>query len=229
MPAFNGEIVNKIANNIHALFQRRSRVGGLHLTNEEFIQTFVPTEARDVFRYITPLLSNGSARKFQLATSAGELAVYAIPRGTPSPPVPRIMVIQPDAPQELVERINYWITHGGDVSREFGRVTKVFTELNAQCSRVAMRYYWPTILALCSESDATKGIVKELQELRTPNKLHSLPLGLMKACRLTADTIATARLLPADVEMPVYSEGMEITAVPGQKYEEDFGTFYGSN
>ena len=236
--AFGNQIMEKLHSNVRVLYNRRKKIGRLTLTNEEYLQTFVPREARDLFRDITPLIAvERFGHKFELRTQGGNNPALnaSIYMDLAHPmPAPRNLEIQPDAPTEVVERINQWFVHGGDVSRDFGRVTKVLTLLNENFSRVAIRYYWPTILALCSENPQTKHLVQEMQEMRQPVKLKPLPPGLPIACRFAAETISTARLIPADVENTpdeeeTYGAGrVLINIVEGQHYYESFGDFYGA-
>ena len=233
--AFNNVTMNSLNNNIRALYYRRKKVGKLYLTFNEYLNTFVPREVRGVFQEIAPWLdtSRGNHRwelfnptptleaPYEGATEKIQCTMQMhVHHNKPMPPpIVRMPTIQADAPKEVTERIYTWATHGGDVSREFGRVAKVLEILNASYSRTAIRYYWPTILAICSESNATKELVQEMQELRTPAKLKPLLPGLPQACRLTAETIATARLIPADIE-EVEGEEITIDTVSGQTYKE---------
>lgn len=230
MPAFNQTVFGRITSNVRSLFHRRTQVGGLHLTTEEYLATFVPREARDLFRDTAPLMFKQSLyHRFGLNLPDNKTIKAVLQSHGNAILLPRIIEIQPDAPPEIVQRIYGWIDNGGDVSRDFGRVNKVFAMLNTEYSRVGMRYYWPTILALCSEGDMTKDLVQPMQELRTPATLRPLPRGLAKACRQTAETISTARLIPADASAPVYEEGVTLSIAVGQTYTEDFGTFHGEN
>jgi len=234
MPAaFNHMINSAINNTIRTLYCRRKMVGTLSLTHEEYMETFVPREARDAFRAAAPWASRSEGRHYrwdlELLTGEKYTATMQINENVnraPAPIVPRTLAIQPDAPSEIVGRIFGWATTGGDVSREFGRVRLVFDTLNEQFSRITMRYYWPTILALLSENKDTKHLVAELQELKTPAKPKPLPQGLLLACKQTAETIASARLIPADIQEPEPGE-VDIDIAPGQKYQEHLGTFYG--
>jgi hypothetical protein len=227
MPAFNADFSRKIVANIRTLFHRRNKVGDVYLSDEEYLATFVPAAARDLFREVGPLIAKPVSRsRFNMSMLGSAQAVLHL-HGTTSPPVPRRLEIQPDAPGDVLARINSWIENGGDVSRDFGRVVKVFEVLNREHSKVSMRYYWPTILALCSESPDTKDMARELQHLRTPTTLRSLPPGLATACKQAANTIATARLLPTDTTAPVYTDGATLLVVHGHTYAEDFATFSG--
>jgi hypothetical protein len=231
--AFNNSTINNLQNNVRTLYYRRRMVGKLILTNEEYIQTFVPVEARDMFRDIAPLVATERYNhKFELRLQHDKPALNAYLHMSEvgvTPPVPRVLHIQRDAPKEIIERMVTWSERGGDVSREFGRVSKVLEILNHSFSRVAIRYYWPTILAICSESDATKPLVQELQELRAPAKLKQLPPGLARAMRLTAETVATARLIPTDVdkEERINAGEVLIDIASGQQYTEEFGYYWG--
>jgi hypothetical protein len=229
--AFSNTIIGHMQGNIRTLYHRRKKVGRIHLTHEEYLQTFVPAEVRDAF-WEARLHSYHACRshRWTLHLSSDQKIEATLelhePHATKAPPMVQMPQIQGDAPQEIVDRIHEWAARGGDASREFGRVMKVLEILNAGFSRVAIRYYWPTILAICSESTHTKDIVQELQDMRQPARLKPLPPGLSTACRLTAETISTARLIPADIEE---EEGMESTIdiVVGQSYNEQFSAFWG--
>ena len=229
--AFNSTTCSQLHYNITTLYLRRTRIGKLELTFEEYIQTFVPTEARQMFRDITSYVTSSvSSQHFELHISGSPVqSRVTLKGGSKTPPIPRNMVIQPDAPNEIIDRIRSWYEHGGDASRDFGRVSKLLTFFNENFSRVAIRYYWPTILAICSEGENTKHLVQELQELRTPVKLKSLPPGVAKACRQAAETIATARLIPTDAGENTETADVTISIVSGQSYNEEFGSFFGLN
>ena len=233
--AFNNDLITRLQSNIRMLYYRRKQVGKLMLTNEEFIQTFVPYEARELFRDITPLLAiDKMGHKWELRRPGqvhpdGVLNATLYLDSEMPVPVPRDLRIQRDAPEEVLNRIYHWADHGGDTSRDFGRVGKVLTKLNENFSRVAIRYYWPTILAICSESDQTRHLVQELQDMRQPVKLKPLPHGLPLACRQAAETISTARLIPTDVKEEGSPAGhVTIGITECQYYTEAFGEFYGA-
>ena len=232
MHAFNTTIMNQLYSNIHTLYSRRRMIARLEITPEEYIAAFVPEEARGLFRDITPwILHEKQTHRWELTIDGTPLnATVVMPldsnKQAPLPPVPRNLALQPDAPEEVVERIHYWANRGGDTSREFGRVNKVLNMMNDGFSRNVIRYYWPTIIPLCGVHHATKGVAEELQELRVPARPKPLPSGLLKACRQTAETISAAQLIPTDVE-PTESGNIRIDIAQGQHYTEPFGTFYG--
>lgn len=224
MPAFNHAILSTLQSNIRGLFYRREKLGKLALTYEEYIQTFVPTEARQLFRDITPYIAGSLLARMDIGPEGHQARIRAADN---SKALMNRHVIQPDAPADVVERIDTWRADSGDPSRDFGRVLRVLLDLNASCSKTAMRYYWPTIIAICSESEATKPIALELQELKKPASPPPLPHGLLQACKQTAETIATARLLPADAPPPPLAD-VSIEIVHGQMYrDESIGFFYG--
>ena len=231
--AFNNATINNMQGHVRQLYYRRKKIGRLTFTFEEYIKTFVPQEARDTFRDAAPwAYASTRTHRWGLHTISGKLNATLELREdgrngqTYAPPVPRHIMIQKDAPTELVQRIHNWAELGGDVSREFGRVMKVLELLNASHSRVAIRYFWPTILAICSEGNNTKDIVKDLQDMRMPVRLKPLPPGLLIACRQTAETIASAKLIPADIADDESGE-VVIDIVAGQQYEEPFSTYWG--
>ena len=233
--AFNNNIMSHLQTTVRSLYNRRRKVGKLVLTYDEYLNTFVPKEMRGTFQEVASwMVPDHRVHRWELTTHGTATGVIkaSLQMGMPNasrspPPVTRQIYMQGDAPPDVTERIYHWAEHGGDASRDFARVSKVLDILNNTMSRVAIRYYWPTILAICSEGPSvTKDLIHELQDLRTPAKLKPLPPGLQQACRLAAETISTVRLLPADVE-DVEGEVI-IDIVAGQTYAEmGIGTFYG--
>lgn len=229
--AFTEREMDALYDVVRKLYLRRIKVGRLVLTFEEYVHSFVPQPARDIFFEAAPWISTPNYARWELAVPDGgtmkmTLNMCEINR-VPAPPLPRHLALQPDAPQEVVDRIMQWVAHG-DASREFGRVRKVLETFNVMgWSRLAIRYYWPTILALLSEGRTSlKEYVPELQDLRVPPKLQPLPQGLQTACRQTAETIASVRLIPPDIDEPDPGEVM-LDIISGQEYEEQVGLFTG--
>lgn len=230
MSAFSYSVRYKLVDNIRTLYNRRKVLSRLLLTHEEYIDTFVPAEARQLFRDVMPYHDNsGYLRgKIDLRPFGGEQGQLWL-RGDRKacPPLVKDLTAQPDAPADVVERIKSWIENGGDAHRDFGRVTSVFTYLNDNYSRAALRHYWPSIMVLCDQNDETKYLVQELQTMRPPVNLKPLPPGLVQACRKTASTVSTAQLIPTDVSGAEIEE-VSIEAVCGQQYREDgLGEFFG--
>jgi hypothetical protein len=234
--AFNTNTMNDLTTALRNLYYRRQRIGKLLLTFEEYIQTFVPYEARDIIRNAAPYTAaTYRSHKWHLRLLSGDavnatLAIHETSDhagGAYAPPVMRHLVIQGDAPSEITERIYSWVERGGNPSRDFGRVLSVLNILNVNFSRVAIRYYWPTILALMSETGKMGDTVQEGQDLKQPARLKPLPPGLSQACRLTAETIATTRLIPSDAAEPDSAGMTVLDIVSGQQYKEAFGTFWG--
>jgi hypothetical protein len=230
MPAFGNNTVWAIRDNIRTLYTRRKKIGQLALTHEEYILTFVPSEARQLFRDISLYVDSQShSHRFTLTNLAKPTEATLYIRDTKEkrqPPIGRTLELQPDAPKDVLDRIAYWAANGGDPSCEFGRVAKVFDLLNSKCSKKTMRYYWPTILSIMSEREDTKIMAKDLQDLRMPAKPEPLPRELLEACKLTAETIAGAKLIPATIKEAEPGEVM-IEIKVGQTYIEPFAHFYG--
>jgi hypothetical protein len=235
--AFNADTINQLYNNIRTLFNRRQAIAAMPLTHEEYLNVFVPANLRDAFRAVAGTIDNKTFRNWKWLSSPNahasgpvlgdEMLACSIKFNALAPPVPRVLEVQPDADPEILERIGAWIERGGDCSREFGRVNLVLASLNKEFSRVAIRYYWPTIIALCNADRSTLSLGKELQELRMPAKLKPLPRGLLTACRQTSETVAIAQLLPEKVEDQAEKSDISISIQTGQYYREPCGTFYG--
>lgn len=234
MPAFSFNTVYQIHQNVHTLFRRRLAISRLTLTHEEYIQLFVPAPQRQLFRDIAPFNGLGHTYvtgeldlgQFRDEPLKGHLYIGGVCNN--APPLVKDLAVQHDAPPDVIARIKTWLENGGDVSRDFGRISKLLTMLNEGFSRGAIRHYWPSIMALCDGNEATIPLIAELQSMR-PNATKPLPPGLVQACRKTAETISTARLIPDDVKEQEWGEvTLEVTR--GQTYkEEGLGTFYGMN
>jgi hypothetical protein len=232
MPAFNQSVHATLQQNIRELWGRRLRIGRLNLSHDEYINTFVPVEARELFcgvsRYV---MSKPAWHDLNWPAADGtrlklNLLLDSKP-GRPAPPYMHEHVVQPDAPQEVVDRINSWLKTGGDAHRDFARVGKLLEKLNETCSKNTIRYYWPTIIPICAASTHTKVYAEELQALKPPKNPTPLPRGLQQACRLTAETITTVGLIPTDVPNQDFGE-CSIQVQAGQRYEEpDLGKFSG--
>jgi hypothetical protein len=235
MPAaFSRSTMDRLQATVRTLYYRRKQIGRLFLTHEEYIQTFVPAEARHAFREAAPWCApDNRQHHWELRldkdnTMQATLRMHLVAGRPCPPPVTRMPRIQGDAPPEISQKIYDWAERGGDASREFGRVAKVLELLNMNFSRVAIRYYWPTILAICSETDKAgmQELVQEMQDMKMPARLRPLPTGVTAACRQAAETIATVRLIPADIDEEEEGDVI-IDIVAGQEYIEPFGTFYG--
>lgn len=231
MTAFNRSVMYEIRDSIRVLYGRRKMLGQMTMTHQEYIDTFVPSEARHMFRDISRFIDTAAqTHSFKLDCGEGKTQTAMLfMRSTADKralPMVRELTIQPDAPKDVIDRINYWIKNGGDPSRDFGRVAKVVDMLNTVCSKTAVRYYWPAIISLLGEREITRELSKELQELKMPGKIPPLASSLLVACRLTAETIANAKLIPHDIKAPEHGE-VTIEIKVGQLYNEPFSTFYG--
>jgi hypothetical protein len=233
MPAFNYTTRNQIEQNIKAFYARRRVISRLFLTHDEYVDTFVPSEARQMFRDIAPYsgITAFASAPIDL-TQFGHIGVGKLYiRGDRkfAPPLVRGHYLQGDAPAEVVARIKTWLENGGDVHGDFGRVLAVFNYLNEGYGKSALRHYWPTIMALCDNNEHTQSLVSKLQVLKAPASMKPLPPGVIQACRKTASTIATAQLIPHDVSGAEIEE-VSIEADQSQRYVEDgIGEFFGMN
>jgi hypothetical protein len=229
MSAFSYNTSNQIEENIRALFYRVKAVSKIPMTHEQFASLFIPAEHREMYREIATLARTesfcagvafvwGSTElRFQMGRHEGVAPL----------PIPRTLVVQHDAPQELVSDITAWVANGGDTCGEFGRVQALFNILNKTMTKGQIRFVWPSILTILSVNPILSETLKELQEVKVPTKQPELPRGLLAVCRKTAFAVATASLIPADV--PLFEGGAGyIEAAPGRKYyEPGLGEFSG--
>ena len=226
MTAFKDTIAKQINENITTLFKRLKMVSKMTITHEQFLSLFVPAEHREMFRAMANLSDTGTWRRAHCQWSNSKLMFHLNESGAYPPPVPRDMVLQHDAPADLVESISAWIRKGGDASADFGRVSAVFNKLNEELTKPQIRFVWPSIIALCNVTEVLGPTAAELQELK-PIGGVALPRGLLQACRKTAATIALAGLIPADIAARPEGE-VTVEAVDGRALvEEGLGKFTG--
>jgi hypothetical protein len=231
MTAFHPKVRMKLCENIQALHERRKTVGRLTMTHDEYMATFVPSELRAAFRTVTPHAEVASMMNgIRWHEPDGTVTKCYITRDTHdrrAPPPMRDHFVQPDAPIEVIERVNHWLARGGNTSRDFGRVLALLCKFDDNYTRREIRFYWPSILTLLGMHKETKQLAEELHSVRTPPSLKPLPPGLHRACRLTAETIATATLIPEDAQAAALGE-VNMFAENWEKYEEpDLGEFNG--
>jgi hypothetical protein len=232
MAAFKYTYSSQIERNIYAMFYRLKKVSSKNISHNDFISMFVPAHDRQMYRTIAIVAGvTGSGRALHkwgdvvLGFALNQVPGLAFP-----PPIPRSMVLQPDAPEELVQNITAWSLNGGDASGDFGRVMKLFKTLNEELTRSQLRFVWPSIIAICRCDPDVAHIVEigdELQELKAPAIQPVLPHGLLLACRKTAASVALASLIPRDAPDPELGE-VTVEAVNGRTYSErDLGEFSG--
>jgi hypothetical protein len=228
MSAFSYGAKNQIRQNIAALFERVRAVSKTPLTHEQFSSLFIPAEHRGMYREMAQLASgwshNSTSVKWGSVTLKFAMNNWDAKRALP---IPRDVALQHDAPAELVSDITSWAANGGDVSGDYGRVMALFDYLNDNLTKGQIRFVWPSILTVLGVTDIMSETLKDLQEIRVPSKPPELPRGLLAICRKTAGAVATASLIPADVEPFKEGEGY-IEVANGQKYtEEGLGEFHG--
>lgn len=208
MPAFKTQHDYAINDTITQAQGRMHGVSQLHLSHQDFLELFVPHEQREMYSTIgaVAVTPNNGAINVPWATSDGDevyLKFYVqSTEGSPMPPIPRNPTLQ-DANPRVVERINNWLANGAvNVPVDFARVRVCFDTLNGLCvSPAAMRFFWPTITAICSMSNnpELKSIADNITAMKVPAKIPPLPSGMGVTLRKAAATIAMAQLLPADV------------------------------
>lgn len=230
MAAFKYAHANQIEQNIKTLFKRLKIVTKMQITHEDFLSLFVPSEHRQMYRDIGAVAKTGDRRVAHITWGGADLTFQLFDRPeSPYPPLaPRDLVVQSDAPPELIAKIDHWMRSGvGDASGEMGRVDALFNKLNDLLTKGQMRFVWPSIIALCNVTPVLSDVASELQSCRVPTNPPNLPHGLLLACRKTAETIAMAGLIPADVQESCELQGT-IEMANGCSYDElDLGRFDG--
>ena len=199
MSAFAWQKLNLMKGVISSLHRRVDAHTRLYLSNDEALQLFIPEAERETFRQFSRSIDVGQGKSFTFSWPHSDLRLQCTcyHRGEyVFPPLANARV-QDDANPEIVERVTSWVKSGVDTGRDFGRVLALLDKLNAKYSAAMIRFYWPTILAICNEHDELKDVADKLQDVRPPARQGvGLPPDLVAACRATATTIAVARLMP---------------------------------
>jgi hypothetical protein len=230
MAAFKYHHASLIESNIRLMFSRLKKVSTKTITHEEFLNLFVPAAHRETYRAMAILSETGAYRRLYYTWGGLKLSFQVNEMlGKQPPPIPRIVELQPDAPEELINDITLWSQSGGDASGDFGRVYTLFGKLNETLTKGQIRFVWPSIIAICGANHADAvmlSVASELQELRQSGAVP-LPRGLLQACRKTAATISMTGLIPHDVEWRDTGECL-IQARDGSDYSEpELGDFRG--
>lgn len=91
-----------------------------------------------------------------------------------------------------------------DIMTEWARVKAVFTQLNELCSSPSqVRYYWPSILGILAHCGDDYQTLRSSIITAKPHRTSvQLPMGVREGCRKTAQTVAMATLLPAEIPTP---------------------------
>lgn len=220
MSAFSYSASSQIKENIRALFYRVKELSKLPLSHEEFSSLFIPAEHRQMYRDMSMLARLGDHHSVTFRWGTSKLYFHLLKRDGQCPlPAPQNMVVQHDAPTELVERITTFVNNGGDASGEYGRVHMLFNALNDKMTKGQIRFVWPSVLTLLAVNPILAETLKELQDVKVPAKQPELLPGLLAACRKAAATIATASLIPSDVEPFDMGAGF-VEVANGQQYNE---------
>jgi len=194
------------------VFRRLEEAVALSLSYDEYLSLFLDDDKKYVLMEASKLVvrSPGVSSMFhvprQLVHNISALSDVAMSRLTlsvfvKSPPSVSYLVpngtIRHDAPSELVSRVVNWASKSVELGISINRIRALLWYLDRECDNGAqIRFLWPSILALCAFYEGTKELGDRLRVLKPPRSLPSLPQEVKLNCRLTAQTIAAAQLMP---------------------------------
>jgi hypothetical protein len=226
MPAFSRKIFDELTVAVRMLYNTVSPLMKHHLTTDEYYQVLVAPEYRSTLRDASKIVDCfARSETFNLYYVEGEKVTVNITTnyGFHEVLMPKDHAVWQDENPECAEGITSWVTTGGDVARDFGRVQHVLESLQYLCSSpAAVRSVWPSVLALCSTNDKLSDLSEKLAENKPLREPSCLPYGLRVAMRKAAGTIAGARILATnDASTPSVVDGVFLRVQPGQLYKEE--------
>jgi hypothetical protein len=198
---------------VKKLFKRVLASKSSGLTNDDLLTTFVRPEHYEVMRLAPQLVQDCPRGEFFCHRLSGIEIWFGY---NPSFAQPEYMG-QYVNPGEAYAKLGDWLMWRIETGRKWGLVLATLHELCRYCKDLqTMRFFWPAIIALCSRADHhqyPKLHPDRVRDLKVPNDLPLLPVGLRQAIAETNETVAVSMLLPDDeVEQPVK---LTANALPG--------------
>lgn len=193
-------------------------------TYDDYYNLFVPSELHQSFRDVVdhamlPMYYENSFRVFW--PHIHKLIGVTVNKYNDHkrPLIMKSNVLQPSAPQELVDRVTSIVTERWLINTDFGRVKAVIHALNKYCDTASqMRICWPQIVTLASRAELSS-LLEKMQY--NPRELCVLPVPVRKACQKAAITITQAQLL-SDVETPTLETALTFETIWSTVTEDDF-------
>lgn len=193
-------------------------------THDDYYNLFVPSELHQAFRdvvdhAILPAYYENSFRVFWPRANREIEVIVNTYNDRKRPLIMKSNVLQPSAPQELVDRVTSIVTERWLINTDFSRVKAVIHALNKYCDTASqMRICWPQIVTLASRAELSS-LLEKMQY--NPRELGVLPVAVRKACQKAAITITQAQLL-SDVERPILETALSFRTIWSTMIEDDF-------
>jgi hypothetical protein len=218
-PVFNAAVMDAFNGATKVLFNRVISYNQPPFTQEDILTLLVPESDRDVLRRAPIVGADNYMTNTcgpQWRTIYLEIELRHLPN-TARPLAPRSPILQEDAPQELINRMDEWVHRRRAIGLEFARVDQVVKHLNGVCKLPSqVRYAWPSIVALASMNEFTQQIGRNLTTFKRPRSLppiHDIRESLQKA----SATVSSALLLADDRD---YTSEVTIKPFGGGHHQE---------
>lgn len=204
--AFTTTQLSGLQEGLKALYNRVLSTNQLNLTHDEFYTLFVDPDVRYILKrapevgncnYMTSVcacpwnVQVAATLAFNLLQTAGMAH---------SPLAPRNPELQPNAPSDLVTRVDDWVARRVQIGTDFSRANVVLEHLDTQCSSGSqVRYAWPSVVALARMNEATHKLAEQLAPFRQPRTIPPLTYEFRQALRKASATVSGALLLEDDI------------------------------
>ena len=208
MSAFSHHKYSYMNNTISVLFRRMQSHLEYDLSQEQFIDLFIPEELREM-SVRAPQLFDLPYRKthLELKIPLGDQTVQFMLtaneiNGKAAPLLPKKTIKYEAYDYETDPRfgaIRKYLQEYADLSRKFAVAKRVLYELNEQCgSENQMRYLYPTCLILLDHAneDKCKETADKLRAVKPPKTFPFLPEWLRVGSQESANIITAASMIP---------------------------------
>lgn len=204
MSGFSYRNFNMVDSGMRALNERLIATLEYEISNDEFIDTFVPEHLREMSRQIRHLFHLGwsvpSAVDSSLTLSDGvDYRMQFAFVGATAPVLPK-QLLKPTEENAVLERIKAHMEKRVEMGKQIGAAVAAVKKLNELCgSEQQVRYFFPTVLLLLEHSsyDADgKIIADKLRGAKTPRSLPSLPNWVREGLTIGAGIFTAASFMP---------------------------------
>jgi hypothetical protein len=204
MPGFSYRNYNMVQGGMNSLSERLIATLDYEISNNEFIDTFVPEHLREMSRQIKHLFHLGwsvpSAVESSLTLSDNvDYRMHFSFVGAHAPVIPK-QLLKPTGENAVMERIQAHMEKRVEMGKQIGAAVAAVKKLNELCgSEQQVRYFFPTVLLLlehCIHDSDGKIMADKLRGAKTPRSLPSLPNWVREGLAVGAGIFTAASFLP---------------------------------
>lgn len=233
MPAFNDSQTSVIEMQISRMHDKHTEFERCHLTHDDVMRLVVEPDDYEVVQRATKLFDRyygaPDTVAIKLDIGANEPVTVTLSQyGAPSFYVPKYCKgkLATSAPPDVVNALVAYTKERLELSRQYGRVRRVFRMLNTICDLPSkVRFLWPSIdiIANSVHDEVWRERVQKKLGSVSRKSLPIIPSELRAACRETAATLAMWQMLPNDAP-PAGAVSVRYSA---QRYADDLGIYHG--